>query len=81
MALLRMVAPGAEFRGVTLFWSRNRLRPKRKQGLRIRFSPQISGVIVSHHNMLSPQNGVTQSSRLRPPDYNTALTDEIKVLM
>ena len=30
-----------------------------KENEKQRFSPQISGVMVSHHIMVSPQNGVT----------------------
>ena len=73
------------FRGVTLLRSRNKWRPK-KQDLRRKFSPQISGVMVSHHNMVSlqmvlSQNGVTRNRPPPTPSYDTALTDEIKVLV
>ena len=41
------------------------MRLETKQNEKTRSSPQISGVIVSHHNivspqMMSPQNGVTR---------------------
>ena len=38
-----------------------------------RYSPQISGVMVSHHNMVSPQNSETRSGPPPPPSDATAL--------
>ena len=38
-----------------------------KQSKKKRHSPQIGGVIVSHHNMLSPQNGDTRDAPLATP--------------
>ena len=78
-----MVAPGAGLRGVTLFRSKTRSRPKKKdlcskasgflvqmkleskQNEKARSSSQISGVIVLHHNMVSPQ--MVSPGAGRPP--------------
>ena len=37
-----------------------------------RYSPQISGIRVSHHDMVSPQNGDTWGGR--PPSHATGLS-------
>ena len=39
-----------------------------KQNEKTRSSPQISGVMVSHNNTLSPQNGVIGANRYRLPN-------------
>ena len=36
-----------------------------KQSEKVRYLPQIGGVMISHHNMVSPQNGDTGAGR--PP--------------
>ena len=46
-----------------------------KQNEKTRSSPQISAALVSHHNMVSPQNGVTWSWPPRPPSYATEKMD------
>ena len=38
-----------------------------KQSKKKRYSPQIGGVMVSHHNMVSPQNGDTRGAPLATP--------------
>ena len=35
-----------------------------KQVKKERYSPQIGGVIVSHHDMVSPQNGDTRGGNI-----------------
>ena len=39
----------------------------------MRYLPQIGGVMVSHHNMMSPQNGDTRGG---PPPFSDA-TDKV----
>ena len=55
------------------------MRLENKQNEKARFSPQISGVIVLHRNMVSPQmvspqNGVTRGGPPPPPPLATPLT-------
>ena len=57
------------------------MRLENKQNEKARFSPQTSGVIVLHHNMVSPQmvspqNGVTWGGPPSPPTLSDA-TDVI----
>ena len=91
VALLSMVAPGAGFRGGTLFRSKSRWRPKKKSLHRKiseflvqmdqtkwkneSYSQQIDGVMISHHNMMSPQNGDTRSE---PPPLATPLIPKLE---
>ena len=42
-----------------------------KQNEKIRSSPPIIGVMVSHHNLVSPQNGVTRGAP--PPERRDCL--------
>ena len=39
---------------------------------KVRYLPQIGGVMVSHRNMVSPQNGDTRGGPLPPPPPSDA---------
>ena len=76
MALLRMVALAAGFRGVT-FFGREIGEDQKKQGLHHKPVELWFRIIIwCQPKMVSPG-----ASRPRSPSYATALIDEIKVLI